>query len=51
MLETVGLGIDKMFEYVHKMNEIKAKDVSNAAKKYIQFNQSNVVELIPQEVE
>ena len=50
MLETVGLGIDKMFEYVYKMNEIKAKDVSNAAKKYIQFNQSNVVELMPQEV-
>ena len=46
MLETVGLGIDKMFTYVAKMNEIKAKDISNVAKKYLDFSQVNSVELI-----
>jgi len=50
MLETVGLGIDKMFEYVDKMNEIKAKDVSNVAKQYLDFSQVNTVELITQEI-
>ncbi|WP_082319681.1 M16 family metallopeptidase [Candidatus Thioglobus autotrophicus] len=50
MLETVGLGIDKMFEYVDKMNEISAKDVSNVANTYLDFSQANSVELITQEL-
>jgi zinc protease len=50
MLSTVGLGVDKMFTYVDKMNEIKAEDVSKAAKQYLDFSISNSVELIPQGV-
>ncbi len=50
MLETVGLGVDKMFEYVDKMNEISAKDVSNVANTYLDFSQANTVELITQEL-
>ena len=50
MLETVGLGVDKMFEYVDKMNEISAKDVSNVANMYLDFSQANTVELITQEI-
>lgn len=48
MLETVGLGINKMFEYVDKMNGITAKELSNIAKLYLDFNQTNTVELLPQ---
>lgn len=48
MLETVGLGINKMFEYVDKMNEITAEDLSQVAKFYLNFNQENTVELEPQ---
>jgi zinc protease len=48
MLETVGLGINEMFEYVDKMNEITAEDLSNVAKFYLNFNQANTVELLPQ---
>jgi len=48
MLETVGLGIDKMFEYIDKMNEVKAKDLSIIAKLYLNFDQMNTVELLPQ---
>ncbi|WP_428095663.1 M16 family metallopeptidase [Candidatus Thioglobus sp.] len=50
MLETVGLGIDKLFNYVDKMNEIKAQELSAIAKQYLDFNQSNSVELLPQEI-
>ena len=48
MLETVGLGVDKMFEYVDKMNEVVSKDLSKAAKLFLDFEQMNQVELIPQ---
>ncbi len=48
MLQTVGLGIDKMFEYVDKMNEIEAKDLSKVAKMYLDFEKMNSVELLPQ---
>jgi zinc protease len=50
MLSTVGLGIDKMFNYVDKMQEINAKDVSDIARQYLNFDDSNSVELIPQGV-
>lgn len=50
MLETVGLGIDKMFEYVDKMSEIKAKELSTIASKYLDFSQMNTVELITEEI-
>ncbi len=48
MLQTVGLGIDKMFNYVDKMNEIETKDLSNVANLYLNFDQINTVELLPQ---
>jgi zinc protease len=48
MLETVGLGFDEMFEYVDKMNEITGYQLSNVAKLYLNFEQMNTVELIPQ---
>jgi zinc protease len=51
MLETVGLGWEKMFEYLDKMNEVEAIEVANVAKKYLDFKKSNAVELIPQVVE
>jgi len=50
MLSTVGLGIDKMFTYVDNMNNISATDVSAAAKQYLNFDEANSVELIPQGV-
>ncbi len=50
MLSTVGLGIDKMFTYVDNMNSISASEVSAIAKQYLNFNQANSVELIPQGV-
>ena len=51
MLSTVGLGADKMFEYVDKMNKISAKDLSIVAKMYLDFSQVNTVELIPQGIQ
>ncbi|SMN15493.1 FIG015547: peptidase, M16 family [uncultured Candidatus Thioglobus sp.] len=48
MLETVGLGIDKMFTYVDKMNEVTDKDLSNVANMYLNFDNVNTVELLPQ---
>ena len=48
MLDTTGLGVDKMFEYVDKMNEIEAKQLSNVAKIYLDFSKVNSVELQPQ---
>lgn len=50
MLSTVELNIDKMFNYVDKMNKITSKEVSNVAKKYLDFEFINTVELIPQRV-
>jgi len=50
MLSTIGLGIDKMFTYVDNMNSISATEVSTIAKQYLNFNDANSVELIPQGV-
>jgi zinc protease len=47
-LESAGLGFDKLLEYVDKMNEVSLKEVANIAKKYLVFEKSNAVELIPQ---
>jgi zinc protease len=51
MLSTVGLGADKMFEYVDRMNKISTKDLSIVAKMYLDFSQVNTVELIPQGIQ
>jgi len=50
MLSIVGLGIDNMFTYVDNMNNISVTEVSKAAKQYLNFNDANSVELIPQGV-
>jgi zinc protease len=50
MLSTIGLGIDKMFTYADNMNSISATEVSAIAKQYLNFNDANSVELIPQGV-
>ncbi len=48
MLSVVGLGVDKMFNYVDKMQEIEVKDISNITREYLNFANANTVELIPQ---
>lgn len=45
-LSSIGLSIKNAFNYVEKMNAINTKDVAQAAKKYLNFPQSNSVELI-----
>ena len=50
MLSTVGLGVDKMFTYVDNMNSINVTEVSAIAKQYLNFDDANSVELIPQGV-
>jgi predicted Zn-dependent peptidase len=40
-----------MFEYVDKMNKVTAKELSNVAKVYLNFNQMNTVELLPQKIQ
>ncbi|BAS68126.1 M16 family metallopeptidase [Bathymodiolus septemdierum thioautotrophic gill symbiont] len=51
MLSTVGIGIEKMFSYVGKMNAINAKQVADIAKQYLDFSKANSVELIPQGIQ
>lgn len=51
MLSTVGLGVEKLFSYVDKMNAIDAKAVARVAKQYLHFSQSNSIELIPQGIQ
>jgi zinc protease len=51
MLQTVGLGVNEMFEYVNKMNKVASKELSNVAKVYLNFNQMNTVELLPQKIQ
>ncbi len=50
MLSTIGLGVETLFEYVEKMDQVDHLQVSNMAKKYLDFHQMNTVELIPQGV-
>jgi zinc protease len=51
MLQTVGLGVNEMFEYVDKMNKVTSNELSNVAKVYLNFNQMNTVELLPQKIQ
>lgn len=51
MLSTTGLGVDKLFSYVDKMNLIRVQDVANVAKNYLNFNAVNWVELVPQRLQ
>ena len=51
MLESVGLGAEHLFDYVPKMHQIKAQELSTVASKYLDFSKANQVELIPQGVQ
>ncbi len=48
MLSSVGLKVDKLLNYVDKMNQVSTQDVANIAKQYLDFDMLNYVELIPQ---
>lgn len=48
MLSTIGLNIKEVFNYVDKVKAVNANDVAQVAKQYLNFTQSNTVELIPQ---
>lgn len=48
MLSSVGLEIDKLSNYVDKMNQVSTQDIANVAKQYLDFDTFNYVELIPQ---
>ena len=50
MLESIGLGVESLFEYVPSMNQVQARDLSNVASKYLDFTKANQVELMPQGV-
>jgi zinc protease len=50
MGETVGLGAGVVNDFVHNMNQISLNDIRKVAQKYLDFNQANQVELIPQEM-
>ncbi|MFW5443495.1 MAG: M16 family metallopeptidase [Methylococcaceae bacterium] len=50
MLETVGLGWEKVDEYVAKINEITAEQVRDAARKYLLEDKLNIAYLDPQPI-
>ncbi len=51
VLETIGIGWQKADEYVEKINQISAKDVREAARKYLLEDQLNIVYLQPLAIE
>ncbi len=48
MLSSVGLKINKLLNYVARMNQVSTQDVANVAKQYLNPDMLNYVELIPQ---
>ncbi|MCK5188821.1 MAG: insulinase family protein, partial [Methylococcales bacterium] len=50
MLETVGVGWAKADEYVKKVNQITAKQVRDAARKYLLEDQLSIAYLDPQPI-
>lgn len=48
MLETIGLGWEKVDEYVEKVNQITAEQVRDVARKYLLEDQLNIAYLDPQ---
>lgn len=50
MLSSVGLAVDKLLNYVDRINQVSAQDVANVARQYLDFDMLNYVELIPQGV-
>ncbi|MCF6250884.1 MAG: insulinase family protein [Methylococcaceae bacterium] len=48
MFETVGIGWDKVDEYVEKVNQITAEQVRNVARKYLLEDQLSIAYLDPQ---
>ena len=50
MLETVGIGWEKVDEYVEKVNQITAQQVRDAARKYLIEDKLNIAYLDPQPI-
>jgi len=50
MLETVGIGWEKVDEYVEKVNQITAQQVRDVARKYLLEDQLNIAYLDPQPI-
>ena len=50
MLETVGIGWQKVDEYVEKVNQITALQVQNVARKYLTEDQLSIAYLDPQPI-
>ncbi|MCK5191719.1 MAG: insulinase family protein [Methylococcales bacterium] len=50
MLETVGIGWQKVDEYVEKVNQITAEQVRDAARKYLLEDKLNIAYLDPQPI-
>ena len=50
MLETVGIGWNKVEEYVEKINQITAEQVRDAARKYLLEDQLSIAYLDPQPI-
>jgi len=50
MLETVGIGWEKVDEYVEKVNQITAEQVRDVARKYLLEDQLNIAYLDPQPI-
>jgi len=50
MLETVGVGWEKVDEYVDKVNQITAEQVRDVARKYLVEEKLNIAYLDPQPI-
>jgi zinc protease len=50
MLETVGLGWEKVDEYVDKINQISAEQVREVARKYLLEDKLTIAYLHPQAI-
>ena len=50
MTETVGLGWQKVDEYVEKINQISAEQVRQVARKYLQEDRLSIAYLAPQPI-
>ncbi len=51
VLETVGIGWEKVDEYVEKINQISAEELREVARKYLLEDKLNIVYLHPQAIE
>ena len=47
LFTTIGIDTNELFNYVTNMQALTKEDISYIARNYINFNQANIVELIP----